>query len=111
MITFYLCRFARDHNILELKVSAIRFIEEHFPKVIKEEEIYELDRETFTNFLGSEYLKIDSECEIFQATMKWINHDIANRKQYVFDVLKKVRLPLISFSKLEINPLIFCLLF
>ncbi|XP_066253061.1 actin-binding protein IPP [Euwallacea similis] len=93
--------FARDHNILELKVSAIRFIEEHFPKVIKEDEIYDIDRETFTNFLSSEYLKIDSECEIFHAAMNWINHDIANRKQYVFDILQKVRLPLISFTFLE----------
>lgn len=91
--------FARDHNILELKVSAIRFIEENFPKVIKEDEIYDLDRETFSSFLGSEYLKIDSECEIFETVMKWINHKITHRKQFVFDVLQKVRLPLISFSK------------
>ncbi|XP_060530091.1 actin-binding protein IPP [Cylas formicarius] len=93
--------FARDHNILELKVSAIRFIEEHFPEVCKEEEIYELEKDTFIGFLGSEYLKIVSECEMFQAALKWINHDISNRKQYVFDILKKVRLPLISFSFLE----------
>ncbi|KAF7280404.1 hypothetical protein GWI33_006096 [Rhynchophorus ferrugineus] len=93
--------FARDHNILELKVSAIRFIEEYFPRVIKEEEIYELDKETFINFLSSEYLKIDSESEMFQAAIKWIKHDISNRKPDVFDVLKKVRLPLISFTFLE----------
>ncbi|XP_030767544.1 actin-binding protein IPP isoform X2 [Sitophilus oryzae] len=93
--------FARDHNILELKVSAIRYIEEHFPKVIKEEEIYELEKDTFINFLCSEYLKIDSECEMFEAAIKWIKHDIANRKPYVFDILKKVRLPLISFTFLE----------
>lgn len=99
-------RFARDHNILELKVSAIRFIEENFPKVIKEDEIYDLDRETFSSFLGSEYLKIDSECEIFETVMKWINHEITNRKQFVFDVLQKVRLPLISFSKWKF--IVFC---
>lgn len=69
-----------------------------------EEEIYDLDVETFSHFLASELLRIESESEVFRSAMKWINHDIANRKQYVFNVLQQVRLPLIAFSEFLTRP-------
>merc|ERR1719340_438219 len=33
--------------------------------------------------------------------MNWVNHDISNRRRYIFDVLKHVRLPLVATKLLE----------
>ena len=44
---------------------------------------------------------MDSEYQVFFATMNWINHDIANRRRYIFEVLKHVRLPLVATKLLE----------
>ena len=33
--------------------------------------------------------------------MNWINYDIANRRRYIFQVLKHVRLPLVATKLLE----------
>lgn len=94
-------RFANDHNFWQLTFHTVKYIEDNFPKVCNEDEIYELDKNEFSKFLLSENLKIDSEFQIFQAAIRWINQDIVERRQYVFDILKNVRLPLISFGILE----------
>lgn len=94
-------RFANDHNLTELRYAASQFIEHNFPKVCNEDEIYELDKDEFSQFLSSENLRIDSEFVIFQAAIRWINRDILMRRQYVFDVLKNVRLSLISLALIE----------
>lgn len=39
--------------------------------------------------------------QVFQAAMKWINHDLTQRKRYVFEILLHVRLPLLSLCMLE----------
>ena len=44
---------------------------------------------------------MDSEYQVFSATMNWINYDIANRRRYIFEVLKHVRLPLVATKLLE----------
>ena len=44
---------------------------------------------------------MDSEYQVFSATMNWINYDITNRRRYIFEVLKHVRLPLVATKLLE----------
>jgi actin-binding protein IPP len=93
--------FADDHNWTELKTAAVQYIENNFPKVCKEDEVYDLQKDTIIMFLSSENLKIDSEFQVFQAALRWINHDILGRRQFVFDILKNVRLPLLPLGLLE----------
>ena len=45
----------------------------------QEEEWLEAELETVTSLISSEYLRVDSEYQVFTATMAWIHHDIANR--------------------------------
>lgn len=93
-------RFAEDHNWKQLRNASIDYIEKNFPKICNEDEIYELDKEEFINFLRSENLKIELEYEIFQAAIRWITHNLLERRQYVFEILRHVRLPLISPGEL-----------
>nr|XP_022915944.1 actin-binding protein IPP [Onthophagus taurus]XP_022915945.1 actin-binding protein IPP [Onthophagus taurus] len=94
-------RFAEGHNWLNLANEAMGYVESHFPEICQEEEIYELPKEEFIKFLSSERLRVDSEFQVFQAAIKWVEHNIIDRRRYVFEILKYVRLPLFSINLLE----------
>jgi len=99
--TIGIYRFADGHNIEGLRGIALTFIHDNFYSVSLEEEFQELEMELLCQFISSEYLRVDSEYQVFCATMSWINHDIPNRRRYIFDVLKHVRLPLVATKLLE----------
>ncbi|XP_026280900.1 actin-binding protein IPP [Frankliniella occidentalis] len=94
-------RFADGHNCLELATSAVDFINSHFPEVSIEDEFYELPKDHLARFLASEDLVVDTEFQVFQAAIRWILHDVTQRRQYVFEILTHVRLPLLSTYLLE----------
>ncbi|KAK3929229.1 Actin-binding protein IPP [Frankliniella fusca] len=94
-------RFAEGHNCLELATSAVDYINSHFPEVSIEDEFYELPKEQLTRFLASEDLVVDTEFQVFQSAIRWILHDVTQRRQYVFEILTHVRLPLLSTYLLE----------
>jgi actin-binding protein IPP len=94
-------RFAEGHNCEELANVAVEFIQLHFPQICSEEEFFELPKELLTKFLSSEHLRVDTEFQVFQAAMRWIMHDVTQRRRYVFEILSHVRLPLLSVCRLE----------
>lgn len=49
-------------------------------------------------FFSSEKIRVDTEFQVFQAALRWITRDINDRRQYVFEVLQHVRLPLLSLG-------------
>lgn len=92
-------RFAEAHNCKMLANASLQYIEAHFVQILNEKEIYELPKEQIIKFLSSEYIRVDSECQVFQAALRWVTTDPLQRRRYVFDILKHVRLPLLSLSK------------
>lgn len=92
-------RFAELHNWKKLKNAALQFIQSYFPQIINEDEIYELPKDQIIKFLSSENLQVDSEFQVFQTAIRWINYDIVDRRRYVFEVLKYVRLSLLPLGK------------
>ena len=94
-------RFADGHNIEALTGIALNYIHDNFHLVSQEEEFQEINKHLLTELISSEYLRVDSEYQVFSATMSWINYDIANRRRYIFEVLKHVRLPLVATKLLE----------
>lgn len=95
---FLNCRFAEAHNSVDLKNAAVQYIQTHFPLVCNEDEVYELPKDLIIKFLSSEYLRIDSEYQVFQSAIRWITYDIFQRRRYVFEILKHVRLSLLSLG-------------
>ncbi|XP_017777106.1 PREDICTED: actin-binding protein IPP-like [Nicrophorus vespilloides] len=94
-------RFAEAHNCKLLTNKSVQYIESHFVQVSEEKEIYELPKELLLKFLTSEYLCVDSEFQVFQVAIRWIMSDIVTRRRYVFEILKHIRLPLLSLGLLE----------
>lgn len=98
---FGIFRFASDHNCMALKDAAMKYIHEHFNEISKEDEFCGIARDMLIDFLSSEYLRVDSEYQVFVAAMNWIEADITSRRRYIFDVLKFIRLPLVPSKLLE----------
>ena len=72
-----------------------------FLQVSTEEEFSDLPRELLLNLLPSEDLRVDSEYQVFQAALSWLEHDVGSRRRFVFDILKHVRLPLVPSKQLD----------
>ena len=72
-------QFADNHNIETLRDISLTYIHDNFFLVSKEEEFQEINKELLTQLISSEYLRVDSEYQVFCATMDWINYDITNR--------------------------------
>ena len=70
-------------------------------QVSTEEEFSDLPRELLQNLLPSEDLHVDSEYQVFQAALSWLEHDVGSRRRFVFDILKHVRLPLVPSKQLD----------
>lgn len=94
-------RFAEGHNCEDLAKAALDYIQKHFPRICLEEEFYDLPKDQLIYFLSSEHLRVDSEFQVFQAALRWICHDLTQRKRYVFEILQHVRVPLLSHCLLE----------
>lgn len=94
-------RFAEAHHLVELLEAARDYIFANFSEVVMEDEFLEIPRDVLVRILQSEYLRIDSEFQVFSAAMRWIGQDITMRRRYVFDILNQVRLPLIPSKLLE----------
>lgn len=39
--------------------------------------------------------------QVFHAAMKWIKHDLTDRRRYIFEILSCIRIPLMSIQFLE----------
>jgi len=94
-------RFAEAHSCKELADSANSFINSHFPEVAEQEEILEISSQMFSRVISSELIRVDSEFQVFSAAMRWIKHEVSNRKRFVFDILANVRLSLVPLTLIE----------
>jgi len=63
---------------------------------IKSEEFLELDLEQLILILNSDELNIKSEEAVFDAVIRWIDYKIDERKINIIDLLKCVRLGLLT---------------
>lgn len=44
---------------------------------------------------------MDTETQVFQAALRWIKHDVVQRRQYVFDILSHIRLTLVPVQLID----------
>lgn len=95
-------RFAEAHHCENLAESASNFIYSHFPQVSQEDELLDMPLTLLSKLLTSESLRVDSESQVFNAALRWIRHDVLQRRQYVFDVLSHVRLALVPVRLIDL---------
>ncbi len=62
----------------------------------KSNELLALNVDQLVELLSTDDLNVKNEEIVFDTTLRWINHDPENRKQFIINLLKCVRLGLLS---------------
>ena len=94
-------KLAEAHDCRPLADAALNFAFSHFIELIEQEEFHEADHQIVGKLLESEQLKIDSESQVLGGAMAWLKHDVDKRRRLVFELLGKIRFPLIPTKLLE----------
>jgi kelch-like protein 10 len=74
-----------------------RFIMEHFTEIAtKSNELLMLSDEAMVEIISSDDLNVKNEEIVFECIIRWINHDLENRKLHIAKLLRCIRLGLLS---------------
>ncbi|XP_052740873.1 kelch-like protein 5 isoform X2 [Bicyclus anynana] len=88
--------FAEQQSCMSLHKSAVDYTHQHFMQVVKHQEFLTLQTEQMTELLKSDDLNVETEETVFESLMTWVKHDNANRDKSLPELLKLVKLPLLS---------------
>lgn len=79
-----------------LKTTTTNYIRENFIAIAATDEFKDLSLDRLTQLVSSDETKVEREEQIFEAIMKWVTHNVENRKQHFKDLILHVRFPLMS---------------
>ena len=88
--------FAELHACSELQQKSKDFILHHFKAVWPQEEFLQLTRVKLIEILSDDDLNVDTEETVYHAAIRWLDHNLGNRRNGFESVLECVRLPLVS---------------
>ena len=81
--------------------TSLGIIERWFTTVADTEDFLELDFISLSAILNSSELLIDSELQVFNVINDWLNHESIERSKHAKNLLKKVRLSLLTVPALN----------
>lgn len=88
--------FAEQQSCSSLLNLATSYICQHFLSVCKNQEFFQLNMEQISNLLRNNDLNVDSEEEVFNALISWIEHDAESRQKHLPKLLEYIKLPLLK---------------
>ena len=78
-----------------------RYALKNFRQVITHCEFLDLTPKEMIDYLGDDNVNLRSEEEAFEALLKWVQHDVDERRTYMAEALRCIRLPYVSPKYLE----------
>lgn len=88
--------FADTYSCVDLVEAADVFAVKNFSEVARSEEFLTLSPEEVVEMISREELNVRTEEEVFEAISAWVRREEDERKDFLPELLKNVRLPLIS---------------
>lgn len=88
-------QFADLHSCPELLKKANRFIVRKFMDITTHEEFLQLPQPVLKEILDNNHLHVDTEMQVYQAFVAWVNHDLEARAPNAFDLFDSIRVSLI----------------
>ena len=88
-------RFSEQQDIERLYNAALRVSKSRFNEVIEEEAFRLMPFEKVYSLISADDLNVDEERVVYEAVMKWVNHNQERRKKHLAELLTHVRFPLI----------------
>ena len=84
-----------------LKRYLFSVIKQNFVGFSKTSQFINTNFTDIERFVSSSSISVSSEVEVFKVIEQWIRHDENSRKHLMCDLLRKVRLPLLTFEIIE----------
>ena len=84
-----------------LKDRALNFINQNFVTVAKSGEFLNLRADEVIEWVSSDDVEIRAEDEMFEVVISWVEHSPDSRKNFLFALLRHVRLTLVTPSYLH----------
>ena len=94
-------KFADVHSCFSLWKKSNMFMQQRFPEIALHEEFLEVEFKELVAVVSDSHLNIRGEEQIYEAVIAWIKHDLKSRKNHIGDILKCVRMPLMSTTYLS----------
>ncbi len=94
-------KFADIHSCFCLLKKCSVFMQQRFPEVALHEEFLEIEFKELVMIISDSHLNIRGEEQIYEAAIAWIKYNLNDRKQHIGDILKCVRMPLMSATYLS----------
>jgi N-acetylneuraminic acid mutarotase len=83
--------FGDFHDCPILREAAKTFILQNFQKVPLSEHMCKLPFQSFLDVIKDDDLDIEKEEHVFEAVIKWVNHNLAERKGFLLKLMEEVR--------------------
>ncbi|XP_005992598.1 kelch repeat and BTB domain-containing protein 12 [Latimeria chalumnae] len=93
--------FAKHLGAEELSEEAKKYLYKHFSEVCLHEEVLEIEAHQILDLIQSDDLNVSREESILDLVLRWVNHSRKSRVQHLLDLLKQVRLVLVSPAFLQ----------
>ncbi|XP_057273499.1 kelch repeat and BTB domain-containing protein 12 [Pezoporus wallicus] len=104
--------FASHIGAEDLSDQARKYLYQHFAEVSLQEEILEIEFQQLLTLIKSDDLNISREENILDLVIRWVKHSRKSREEHLIELLKQVRLVLVSPSFLlearKRNTMILC---
>ncbi|XP_058487391.1 kelch-like protein 10 [Solea solea] len=98
-------QYAKFYFYTELRDRAYRYINDHFDEVFPCEEFLYLSMQELSAILGRDDLNVRKEYIVFEAILRWIEHNPEERERHIVDLLSKFRMALTSIDYIQTNVL------
>ncbi|XP_072437899.1 kelch repeat and BTB domain-containing protein 12 [Chiloscyllium punctatum] len=93
--------FAKQLSAEDLADQAGKYLHRHFAEVCLQDEVLEVEGHQLLPLICSDDLNISREESILDLVVRWVNHDRNSRAAHLVELMKRVRLELISPSFLR----------
>lgn len=87
---------AHLHTLDCLALEAAVMIRRNFHKVIRKDEFYLLPLHPVRHWLSDSEITVDSERQLFEAIIKWVQHNTEERVKHFEELFRLLKLPQIS---------------
>lgn len=94
-------QFASMHSCTALWKKCNMFMQQRFPEIALHEEFLELGFEEVKKIVADSNLNVRGEEQVYEAVLSWVKHGLDERKAFVSELLKCVRMPLMSATYLS----------
>ncbi|KAA0191925.1 Kelch ECH-associated protein 1 [Fasciolopsis buskii] len=86
-----ICEFATSNSCTGLALAAQTFLDQNFNEVVKYDEFLALTPTQLFSMIKRDNLSVRTEAEVYNAMIRWINHDRSSRLSLLLDALYVVR--------------------